>query len=526
MFSLAVWSLWVAQRLVEHGKHGRPGAAVGLGMVFEAGHIGGGALAECCCPPMLYEVECPPPPIIGKERAFLFRTPARPRLPKTRARPLPMPDPIKLRLAQRLRRFTGVGDAEWRGDSLTITFDKDLNGEVAEIVWSRIAERFKLEATPQGWEMDDAQAEHCLRRVVYASADYFSSPDYQPDRDAGKPVGEDNLFSELSRIYTALEARIEQSAGLPFNVWANALRVLGTQPIEYWQFVQRTVLPRRAARVILRDLIALDWITLEGGGRHQRIRLTAKGGEAKQRIESAAARVSSTLLNALGENVAAVLVNRLGACIRPLAYELPWGLTSYGPGDGSLTGGPYVAAQSAPHFIPAHGEEWPVVQRRPGDAPGDQSLPTLFAKTLARFIVDYEHLNLGSVIDACRVQSFPDDGMPANDAKQRLDVTGNGRSGRERHFFIVTPIGRASNRRAYLTPKGRAERDALGWALERVQGSWRDALGEPTFDEFRDALARTLAQLMSEVETEPGVNPTRWFRQLHTIAQESNTRGA
>jgi len=430
-----------------------------------------------------------------------------------------MADPIKLRLAQRLRRFTGVADAEWRDDHLAVTFDENLNGEVAGIAWSRIAERFELVATPQGWEMDDTQAEHCLRRVVYASRDYFSSPDYQPDRDAGKPVSGDNLFNQLSRIYTTLEARIEQSAGLPFNAWANALRVLDTQPIEYWQFVQRTVLPRRAARVILRDLAALEWIEVEGGGKHQRIRLTANGGEARDLIERTTANVSSTLLDALGSDVANALVNGLGACIRTLAYELPWGLTSYGPGDASLTGGSYVAAQSVPHFIPAHGEEWPVVRRRPGDAPGDQPLPTLFARTLARFIVDYEHLNLGSVINACRVQSFPDDGMPVNDAKQHLDVTGNGRSGSERHFFIVTPIGRGRNRKAYLTPKGRTERDALGWALERVQDTWRETLGENTFDEFRDALTSVLAELSLGEELEAGVDATRWFRRLHAIAR-------
>jgi DNA-binding MarR family transcriptional regulator len=429
-----------------------------------------------------------------------------------------MVDSTAQRLGQHLSRFTGVDRVEWANGSLTLSFEPGLDGEIAKLVWLRVAERFKLEETNDGWAVDDQQSRDCLRVISYASADYLSSQEYVPSRDARREVLRSNLFSQLSRIYTAIETRIERSAGLPFNAWANALRVLTAQPIEQSELIRRTVLAHRAVRVVLRDLAALGWIAVEGGGKRQRIRLSEEGAQARRRIERATRTVASSLQEALGNAIAAKLSNGLSACIQFMAYEVPWGLTSYGPGDGSPTGGRHVAAQWSPHFVPAHGAEWPIVRRRAGEPPTEQPLPTLFAKTLARFMIDYEHLNVGSVVPAYAAQAFPDDGLPLAEARQRFNVSGTGRSGRERHFYVVTPIGRAKDRRAYLTPKGQTERDALGWALDRVETAWRSDIGDTMFNVLQDALTGALGHLSQQEGMQPWAHPTHWFGQLHGLA--------
>lgn len=429
-----------------------------------------------------------------------------------------MDDSTAKRLVQVLRRFDGVISAELADGRLAIAFEQTRDGEVAELVWLRAAERFKLESIQDTWAVNDQQGRGCLRVMAYASAEHFSNEDYVPSRDAGKDVGRSNLFQQLATAYTAIEDQIERSADLPFNAWANGLRVLSAQPVEQSEFVRRAILSQRAVRVVLRDLIALNWITVEGGGKHQRICLTAEGGAARRRIERATATVSSGLEEAVGKGAAAKLQHGMTACIRSMAYELPWGLTGYGPGDGSPTGGRYVAAQTAPHFVPWHGAEWPVVPRRPGEALSDVPLLTLLAKTLTRFMIDYEHLNVGSVVDGYAAQEFPDDGLPLPEAKRSFDVAGTGRSGRERHFFIVTPIGRSRNRLAHLTPKGKTERDALGWALERIEDSWRNDLGAAILDELQFALSAALDHLPRQSVLEPRLRTTRWFAQLHQLA--------
>lgn len=417
------------------------------------------------------------------------------------------------RLVKVLRNFDGIDSAEDDGDCVAITFG-GRDGEVAELVWQRVAERFNLERTDGGWIVDAAQAKGCLRVVAYASADHFSNPGFAPARDGGKDVAANNLFNRLARAWHVMEARIEERAGIPFNVWANALRVLSEQPIQQSEFVERVVLADRAVRVVLRDLDGLGWVTLEGGGKHRRIGLTPEGRRAKRQVESAIQTVVDTFDE--GDDGATKLRRCLAACIAPMAYELPWGFTGYGLGDSSLTGGRNIEARSTPNFLPAHGEEWPVVSREPGDAPKDHPLPALLAKALARFVIDYEHKNLGSVIGASATRGFPDEGLPMADAKARFGITGAGRSGPERHFYIVTPIGTAKSRRAYLTPKGKRERDALGWTSSCVEADWRAELGEAVVDDLGAAL-ESIASAAGESDVD--LRPSQWFSRLHSLNQ-------
>ncbi|MEM7362769.1 MAG: hypothetical protein AAF525_01990 [Pseudomonadota bacterium] len=422
------------------------------------------------------------------------------------------------RLIAQLLRFPGVEQACRVDEAVRVDFEADQDGTVAELVWLRVAERLKLARSDEDtWILNAERLDDARRIVRYASSEVFADHDNHIQPGEGQASETLVFFDHLADLYNRLNSEFQKTAGIPYEVWANALRAFDDASISRSEFGARTILADRAVRVVLRDLEQLEWIETSTSGRTPVFGLSGKGREIKRRADDALALVASTFHDAIGDKLTGQLAVALASVVDPTAYELPWAFTGYGPGDGSPTGGAYVSSQADPHFIPAHGAEWPVVERAEVSTVSGDPLPTLISRTLLRFMIDYEHLGVGGFLQAVAYQSMPDDGVSLQTAKANFGVSGTGRSGPERHLYLVTPIGHGKKRQVYLTPKWKAERDALASGLAALESIWCENIGKSVFTETNQILEQALSVMKTE-PVDPHVHPTRWFHELHSVA--------
>ena len=349
------------------------------------------------------------------------------------------------------------------------------------------------------------------RALTYASAAPMGRP--RPQVELHAPP----LASLLGHALVAFERDYDAQGGAApgLGLWSNVLRVLdddgdGAHPRTLGT---RTVLSRRGVRAVVRDLERLRWVRRPRDG-GTRILLTDAGRRARDACPPRIAAVEQAWHAGFGARRVGALREALVAVTRQFEIELPWYLTGYGPGDVSVTGGDYIAAQTGPPRIPHHGQDWPVVRRTAGGDTAPLPLPALLSQALAMYTIDYEWdiagYAAGLNFAANLLRHIPDEGMPLAQAQTLGDVSGTGRSGTERHLVTVVEPGkpRDGTRRVYLTPKGKAARDGHAHRTLEVERAWQSRFGD-----CATALRRALQALDADFGTDLPEYPdtTKWY---------------
>ena len=409
------------------------------------------------------------------------------------------------RLGQLFEDFDGIvtggpsgSRAYERGDQVIValTFEDELSGYVAKLtanqVFSRLGTGTRLDgrapvsadpgldqgggnpgATYYGLSIQQAT-------VFDRAMRYATGTGYDPHQDHStelihdeKPFSGTPLFVLLGhafkmfcRIYENCTVNTKSSPSL--GVWSNVLRPFNEGAIERNDLVRRTIISRRTARALLRDLERLRWIEKEKDARGQvLLRLTQAGDRAREAGARLADSAERDFASQFGTARTARLRKLLASVVNHLDIELPWYLTGYGPGDSSITGGDHVPEEKGPPRIPSHGADWPVVLRDRSADIGTLPLSALLSQALAAYRIDYDR-NMrghGTGLDfvANFLQFVDDEGLDLKTATDQAGVTGNGRSALERHFVVVTEPkkGRGVTRKVFLTPKGRRARRYL-----------------------------------------------------------------
>ena len=307
----------------------------------------------------------------------------------------------------------------------------------------------------------------------------------------------------------------DDAAKPSLGIWGNVLRAIGNDGVPTRDLPTRTVLSRRAARAVLRDLQRLRWIAPEKRGGASHLRLTTAGRAARDIGAAHIRAVEETWRQRFGTARVGALRQALAALASQFDIELPWHLTGYGLADASVTGGSHVAAQPGPPRIPAHGEDWPVVLRDAGSHTRQLPLPALLSQALAAFTIDYEWdimgYGAGLLATSNLLRFIGDDGMPLARASALGEVRGNGKAGLERHLVVVVESGkpRDRSRLVYLTPKGRRARDSHAYLLMAMEQDWQRRYGDCVVA-LRDALESLEQDFGDDLPNYPSTTAWIW----------------
>ena len=454
-------------------------------------------------------------------------------------------------IAAALRTFPGIAtasedDAGSRahvdGDRVVfvLRFEATQEGEVARMVvdfiFSHMGEGRRLdsrtpipaEREPLGdramrdstrYACSHQQAANAVRMLRYAS------PRTQGPARPRTILRAQPLSSLLSHVFAAFDRDYEDARRLPqpsLGIWSNVLRAIPDAGLSRRELPKRTILSRRGASAVVRDLERLRWLTvekIESKRGAAMLHLTSAGRAARDAAPKLIESVESDWETRFGPQRMATLCQALAALVAQFDIELPWYLTGYGLADASVTGGNHIAAKPGPPRIPHHGKDWPVVLRPPGNpsaAPSSFPLPALVSQALAAFTIDYEWdifgYGAGLQATANLLQYTPDDGISLGDASARGDVRGNGKAGLERHLVVVVEPGRPSDssRRVLLTPKGKRARDSHAHLLTQVERDWHERYGT-CVQELRTTLESLDDQLGEGLPNYP--TTTAWFFQ-------------
>ena len=441
------------------------------------------------------------------------------------------------------RFFPGISSASnvravpGGGVVLAMAFDDDVYGTAARMVVEIIAGRVRAERDDgETWRCDATQAQAFLRSLSYASQRPMGAA-RPPAKLSAKPlptllshalIGFEQEYDTLieDEALTDGETLIEdealaegQTSAPHLGVWANVLRVIGDDGLDLRDLGTRAILAKRAVRVVVRDLEAQGWLKIEKATNvrgPKMLRLTAAGQQARTSGERLAAAVEERWRRRYGAARIDGLRAALAAIADSIAVELPHYLTGYGPGDGAITGGPYLAEEPGPPRIPARGEEWPVVLRQSKAA--ELPLFALVSIVLAAFAIDYERERLGDLRSASTLlQDVVDEGVPLERVRKR-GVTGSGRSTPERHLLVVVARRKrgAATQLVYPTPKARRIRDSYPHLVMEIERNWQAGHGAQTMATLRTELAHLNATLNKPDQPLPAFpDPMRWFRRLH-----------
>ena len=414
-------------------------------------------------------------------------------------------------------------------------FTPDVHGKTARLavtfIFSRMGEGGRFDsrapvredpklARGRGRETENAAYFACSqpqwarfeRALVYASARPVGGP--HPPAE----LTETPLSFLLSHVFSAFEQDCAAAAGgeaaqPSLAVWSNFLRVIGDGGIPSRQLPQHAVLSRRGQRAVQRDLQRLGWVHVTKEERVNHLRLTDAGRQARETGARLVETVEKEWHTRFGATRLDALREALIALVSQFEIELPWCMTGYGPGDVSPTGGNHKAAETGPPRLPHHGEDWPVVLRQSKDIQA-LPLPALLSQALTMFTIDYEWAmrgyGAGLYLTTTLLRFINDDGMALKQARTMGDVTGNGKSGTERHFVTVVEPGspRDGTRKVYLTPKGKRARDSFAHLVTAVERDWTDRYGDCAA-RLREALAALDADLPPNMPDYP--NTTKWF---------------
>lgn len=320
---------------------------------------------------------------------------------------------------------------------------------------------------------------------------YYAS-ELQVGRRSTATLSELPLPTLLGRALGAFAHHYDSARGedrsIPqLGVWANALRAIDAEGTEQRQLGRRTVISKRVAEVLVSRLERSGRVSVEakaipgGRGKAKIVHLTADGRAGRNAAIRLVDTVQEDWRQRLGNDAILQLREALSSLVDRLPVELPHYVTGYGAGDPSVTGGDYVLEDPGPPRIPAHGQDWPVVIREPGNAAANLPMPALLSQVLAAFAIDYERERLGNLsVVSNFLRIVGDEGVTLERAQALGGVTGNGKTLHERHLDVVVEPGRPSDkrRRVYLTPKGRRMRDAYPHLVREIEQGWCEEYGD------------------------------------------------
>jgi hypothetical protein len=288
----------------------------------------------------------------------------------------------------------------------------------------------------------------------------------------------------------------------PLVVWSNVLRVLDADGTDQREIPQLACVSTRVVRVAVDMLVRQrGWAVADPHPQlksSRMVRLTPAGlrmqSAGRDRIQA----VQIAWQRQLGQTAFDRLRTGLEALVHRLPLELPHYPTGYGQGDPRPTGGGYVAATAGPPRVPGHGEEWPVVPRRPDGVPAPP-MPALLSQALTQFAIDYEQQGQGWFVPAAILLQYLDDDapLPLGDVPADALVTGSGKSTLERHQIVVVERDPDSPRRkrVRITRRGRAMRDEYRPLATRIEQCWHDQFGSESMIDLRDSLEGVVAAL-------------------------------
>ena len=426
---------------------------------------------------------------------------------------------------------------------LALRFADDREGEVARMVadfiFSHMGNGRRLDGRapivpetepPYGRETPDLTWYVCTHQQAanFARMLRYASPEPQGPARPKRVLRAQPLSTLLSHAFVAFERGFDEARLLTqpsLGIWSNVLRAIPDDGLNRRDFSKRTVISKRAASGVLRDAERLGWLAVEKEGRTAVVRLTTVGRRARDVMRALIQDLEADWEKRFGSKRMATLREALAALVAQFDIELPWCLTGYGPADASTTGGNHIAAKPGPPRIPHHGQDWPVVLRKPNTDVSNQPLPALLSQALAGFTIDYEWeiFGYGAGLNATAnlLQHVPDEGIPLDDAKSRGEVAGNGKAGAERHLVVVVEPGkpRDMTRRVFLTPKGKRARDSYAYLVTQVERDWRKRYGD-CVGELRTTLEAIDGELGEELPDYP--DTTKWF--FHSMVAASPFR--
>lgn len=289
-------------------------------------------------------------------------------------------------------------------------------------------------------------------------------------------------------------------------MWFGMLRVVDQAGVLTRDVPARARLSSRVVRQGLQAARRSGWVVVERNrGQPPRVALTAAGRRARRAWESMVPDVESEWSARIGRPEVEELRRRLAAVVRQLDLELPHYPISYGTADRSVTGGWSHVGQDGPPRIPPHGDDWRPVVRGRDDTVSALSLTALLSQALVAFTIDCESAGPGSLAlaDGLAAAFGKRDAVPLDELPPALGVTGSGRSGPERHGFLVVAADpqHPPRRVATLTARGLRARDAHGPRLRSVEAMWHTRYGRDAVAGLRDALQEVDAELDPSLPT-------------------------
>ena len=425
---------------------------------------------------------------------------------------------------------------------LALRFADDQEGEVARMVadfiFSHMGNGRRLDGRapivperepPYGPNTPDLTWYVCTHQqaTTFARMLRYASPEPQGPARPKRVLRTQPLSTLLSHAFVAFKRGFEEARSLTqpsLGIWSNVLRAIPDDGLNRRDFSKRTVISKRATSGVLRDAERLGWLAIEKG-RNTVVRLTGVGSQARDAMAALIQDLEADWTTRFGSKRMATLREALAALVAQFDIALPWCLTGYGPADASITGGNHIAAKPGPPRIPHHGQDWPVVLRKPNTNVSQQPLPALLSQALASFTIDYEWeiFGYGAGLNATAnlLQHVPDEGIPLGNATSRGEVSGNGKAGAERHLVVVVEHGKPRDleRRVFLTPKGKRARDSYAYLATQVERDWRKRYGD-CVQELRTTLEAIDGELGEELPDYP--DTTKWF--FHSMVAASPFR--
>ena len=400
------------------------------------------------------------------------------------------------------------------GVLLTMAYADDVYGKIARMVVDFIAERVAAQQSRTQLRCDAAQTTAFVRYLNYASLRPMGAArPHAPLRVTPLPTLLSHVLLAFTEDYEKLAA--DDPSNPQLEVWANVLRVIDGS-LDLRELGPRAILAKRAVRVVVRDLQAQGWLEVARVEKQRGVkmlRLTAPGRHARDAGKKLAAAVERRWRRRFGAAFVDGLRASLAAAATATDVELPYYLTGYGPGDGAITGGPYLPEEPGPPRIPPRGEEWPVVPR--SSETGNEPLFALLSIALAAFAIDYERERLGDLrMASTLLQDIPDEGTPLQ-AVRHQRLAGSGRSTPERHLLVIVAKGKRGDetRLVYPTPKARRSRDSYPALVLEIERNWQARLGAKAMSQLRSQLEAVDEKLDKTLPAFP--DTMLWFQKLH-----------
>ena len=412
--------------------------------------------------------------------------------------------------------------AQADGFVVTCIFGKGDLGRAAALAVEFIAGRVGASVTT---DADTLRVRCSATQFVRFQQFLYYASELQVGRRPKAALSESPLPTLLGRALTAFagdydSARGEDGSIPQLAVWANALRVIDAEGTDQRQLGRRAVISKRVAEVVVSRLERRGRVSVEAKaipGRRGKVRIvhiTADGRAARNAAVRIVDTVQEDWRQRFGNDGIARLRDALASVVDRLPVELPHHVAGYGAADSSVTGGDYVQEDPGPPRIPAHGQDWPVVIREPGSMAGDLPLPALLSQVLAAYAIDYEREGVGQLQAVSNFLRFVGDkGVTLERAQALGGVSGNGKTGHERHLDVVVEPGRARDkgRRVYLTPKTRRMRDAYPCLVGEIEQRWCEEYGDAV-PAMRSALAAMNERFDDDFPDYPDTNG--WIHRL------------